>query len=112
MSTIAHPELSIATTRSTSDTNTHDLEAPSRTGTAVDLQEQRDVQQNRWVAAEEAPMRPLAEYVAREGGDRGAEVKLSQSRKWFLLFIFSVAQVCHFHPLPVKKVQATRAEGR
>lgn len=38
-------------------------------------------------------MKPLADYEAREEGARGAEVKLSQGRKWFSLFIFSVAQV-------------------
>jgi hypothetical protein len=82
-------------------THTNDMEVPSRTDTAVDLQDHRETHKNKWVAAEEAPTKPLADYEAREEGARGAEVKLSQGRKWFLLFIFSIAQVSPFHLGPL-----------
>ena len=36
---------------------------------------------------------PLANAGQEQHGPRGAEIKLSQKRKWFLLFVFSVAQV-------------------
>lgn len=95
-----HPGLGIVPTHSPSNTNpnTVDNETLSRTDTAVDLQAHREgeAHKNGWVAAEEAPVKPLADYEAREEGVGGAEVKLSQSRKWFLLFIFSVAQVSPF----------------
>lgn len=90
-----HSELNKAMTTSSSHSQPGIADAPSRTDTAVDLQEHHEAHKNKWVAAEEAPTRPLADYEAKEEGVRGAEVKLSQSRKWFLLFIFSVAQVCH-----------------
>lgn len=80
-----------SSSRSRSHTNLAD-QTPSRNATAVDLQEGQH-HQNKWTAAEEAPVKPLADYEARQEGAAGAEVKLSQKRKWFLLFIFSVAQV-------------------
>jgi hypothetical protein len=66
--------------------------------TVVDLQEgvlHKEVR--KWVAAEEAAVEPLAEAAAEKDGARGAEIKLSQKRKWFLLFVFSVAQVSWRH---------------
>ncbi|KAL7422343.1 hypothetical protein Q5752_002989 [Cryptotrichosporon argae] len=44
-----------------------------------------------WAAAEEAPVQPLVDAEAQKAVN-GAEIKLSQKRKWFLLFVFSVAQ--------------------
>lgn len=85
-----------------------DPDTPSRTNTAVDIPAQRDGpggpaanphHKSNWEAAEEAPVKPLADYEAKQEGPAGAEVKLSKGRKWFLLFIFSVAQVCLFPSL-------------
>jgi len=72
-------------------TNTGTLPSPSRT--AVDLH-QHGLQhaENKWIDAEEAAFKKVAEAQAEKDGPRGAEIKLSQKRKWFLLFIFSVAQ--------------------
>ena len=44
----------------------------------------------RRTGAEDTDVLPAAEAVET----RGAEIKLSQKRKWFLLLVFSVAQVC------------------
>lgn len=74
---------------------------PSPSHTAVDLEHQHQKYtsghnlhkaERKWERAEEAPTRLIAENAAKEEGPAGAEIKLSQGRKWFLLFIFSVAQ--------------------
>lgn len=70
--------------------------SPDRT--VVDL---NSGQRSKWTKAEEAPTAGLADDTANDDGPRGAEIKLSQGRKWFLLGIFSVAQVScpnHFAP--------------
>ncbi|ORY35678.1 major facilitator superfamily domain-containing protein [Naematelia encephala] len=75
--------------------STHSNEETSRTrtvsptATAVEL---HLTTSQRYLKAEEAATAPLAEAARERDGPGGAEIKLSQGRKWFLLFIFSVAQ--------------------
>jgi hypothetical protein len=71
-------------------------DSPDRT--VVDLQLERHESRfqkelRKWERAEEAPFEPLAQAQTQKEGPGGAEIKLSQKRKWFLLFVFSVAQV-------------------
>jgi hypothetical protein len=71
-------------------------DSPDRT--VVDLQLERHESRfqkglHKWERAEEAPFEPLARAQTDKEGPGGAEIKLSQKRKWFLLFVFSVAQV-------------------
>jgi hypothetical protein len=66
---------------------------PSPSHTAVDVsQHGLATAEKKWERSEEAPFKNIAEEQARKEGPAGAELKLGQKRKWFLLFIFSVAQ--------------------
>jgi hypothetical protein len=73
------------------DENTGTFPSPSHT--AVDLNAHGvHAAEKKWVDAEEAAFKKVAEAQAERDGPRGSEIKLSQKRKWFLLFVFSVAQ--------------------
>ena len=79
-------------TRSPSPTRTA-VEDPIGSGGGVKAAE------HKWVQAEESPNDRIAQEAEKQEGPNGAEIKLSQKRKWFLLFIFSVAQVrIHGYP--------------
>jgi len=88
------PSMSRSATMSTlrSADQEGDLQSPDRT--VVDLTAQAN-------GSEKLPKTngssadALAKAEAQKQGPRGAEIKLSQTRKWFLLFVFSVAQVCN-----------------
>ena len=62
----------------------HPVQEKKHTGSAANAPSE-----SRMTGTEERGV-PEAEAVE----NRGAEIKLSQKRKWFLLLIFSVAQVC------------------
>jgi hypothetical protein len=69
--------------------------SPSPTIGSDNTHAQKEGALQRWERAEEREtVGPLAEGGRIHDGPRGAEIKLSQGRKWFLLLIFSVAQVC------------------
>ena len=71
----------------------HTGTVPSPSHTAVDLHSHGiQAAEKKWIDAEEAAFKKVAEAQAERDGPRGSEIKLSQKRKWFLLFIFSVAQ--------------------
>lgn len=66
---------------------------PSPSRTAVDVNQHGVAgAEKKWAQAEEAPFKNIADEQAKKDGPAGAELKLSQKRKWFLLFVFSVAQ--------------------
>jgi hypothetical protein len=92
-STLSPPPLAH---HASSNTTAADSDSPDRT--VVDLQLERHESRfqkelRKWERAEEAPFEPLAQAQTQKEGPGGAEIKLSQKRKWFLLFVFSVAQV-------------------
>ena len=79
MSTLQTDGPNVSDTFSGSETVV-DLAVPSKSG-------------NKLLKAEEAVAAPVADAEAQREGPKGAEIKLSQRRKWFLLLVFSVAQV-------------------
>lgn len=92
MSTAPQSTQSPALSASPSRSNTLET-PPSPTRTAVDVNQHGLAgAEQKWAKAEEAPFKNVAEEQARKDGPAGAELKLSQKRKWFLLFVFSVAQ--------------------